>query len=183
MTSKSHNFFVQILKYVRVKEDIRLFIDIPLKRKRKRKHAKYWNKYKWNSKNWYHASCFATGEKTRKKINSQHFVSFFFSLLKMHYQFIFSYFKTLFVSTLLQIFATMAKNFDIFNLGEFTAIPSIVIPSLTGISKHLNPDETIRVSGDETSWLCKLCFLQFSKLESVDANVVCTHIQYLLVCL
>lgn len=77
----------------------------------------------------------------------------------------------------------MAKNFDIFNLGEFTAIPSIVIPSLTGISKHLNPDETIRVSGDETSWLCKLCFLQFSKLESVDANVVCTHIQYLLVCL
>lgn len=50
----------------------------------------------------------------------------------------------------------MAKNFDIFNLGQFSVLPSIVIPSLTGISKELNPDETIHVSGDETSWLCKL---------------------------
>lgn len=53
----------------------------------------------------------------------------------------------------------MAKNFDIFNLGQFSVLPSIVIPSLTGLSKDLNPDETIRVSGDETSWLCKPKFI------------------------
>lgn len=52
-----------------------------------------------------------------------------------------------------QILAATAKNFIIFNLGEFTAFSAIVIPSLIGLASELNPDETVRIDGAQTSWL------------------------------
>lgn len=52
-----------------------------------------------------------------------------------------------------QILAATAKNFIIFNLGEFTAFSAIVIPSLLGLAPELNPDETVRANGVQTSWL------------------------------
>lgn len=44
----------------------------------------------------------------------------------------------------------------IFNFGEVVAIPSIVIPSLIGLSTNLNPNETVHFTASETSWLCEL---------------------------
>lgn len=52
--------------------------------------------------------------------------------------------------------ATTAKNLIIFNLGEFAAFPSIVIPSLIGVCNELNPDESLRITAAQTSWLCKI---------------------------
>lgn len=54
-----------------------------------------------------------------------------------------------------QFFGSLAKSFMMFNMGQFYAFPSIVIPSLIGISKHLNPDETVQVTASQSSWLCK----------------------------
>lgn len=39
------------------------------------------------------------------------------------------------------------------------AFPSIVIPSLTGTSKELNPDETLRVTASQASWLASSVFI------------------------
>lgn len=36
------------------------------------------------------------------------------------------------------------------------AFPSIVIPSLIGISKELNPDETLQMTAVQASWLGKV---------------------------
>lgn len=55
----------------------------------------------------------------------------------------------------IQILATLAKNLIIFNLGEFIAFPSIVIPSLAGLNTELNPDESVHATGPEISWLCE----------------------------
>lgn len=51
--------------------------------------------------------------------------------------------------------ATCAKNLMVLNIGEFAGLPSIIIPSLIGLSQHLNPGETLQVSAAETSWLRK----------------------------
>lgn len=57
-----------------------------------------------------------------------------------------------------QLLAATAKNFIIFNLGEFTAFSAIVIPSLIGLANDLNPDETVRIDGEQTSWLGECSF-------------------------
>lgn len=54
-----------------------------------------------------------------------------------------------------QFLASSAKNFLIWNLGLILAFPSIVIPSLTGFSTALNPDETLRITAAQASWLGK----------------------------
>lgn len=59
--------------------------------------------------------------------------------------------------------ATTAKNLIIFNLGEFAAFPSIVIPSLIGVCNELNPDESLRITAAQTSWLCKIEYYSFAK--------------------
>lgn len=40
------------------------------------------------------------------------------------------------------------------NFGEFAGFAAILIPSVSGFSKQLNPDETVFVTGAEASWLC-----------------------------
>lgn len=50
----------------------------------------------------------------------------------------------------------MAKNFVVLNVGQFFSFPSIVIPSLIGVSTALNPDEMIKATAAQTSWLCEL---------------------------
>lgn len=44
----------------------------------------------------------------------------------------------------------------ILNLGQFGSFQSIVIPSLVDISTDLNTDETVHITADESSWLCKV---------------------------
>lgn len=44
----------------------------------------------------------------------------------------------------------------ILNLGEFSSFQSIVIPSLVGISADINPDETVAITADQSSFLCKI---------------------------
>lgn len=39
------------------------------------------------------------------------------------------------------------------NMGCVLAIISIVYPSVTGTSSHLNPDETLHMTPEEASWL------------------------------
>lgn len=58
-----------------------------------------------------------------------------------------------------KILAATAKNFIIFNLGEFTAFSAIVIPSLIGLANELNPDETVRIDGAQTSWLATCAYI------------------------
>lgn len=55
-----------------------------------------------------------------------------------------------------QFLGACAKGVLVLNIGEFAAFPSIVIPSLIGMSKHLNPDESVQVTAEQTSWLCKV---------------------------
>lgn len=55
----------------------------------------------------------------------------------------------------IQLFAASAKNLMVVNVGNFHGFPSIVIPSLIGASKALNPDETLHVTAAQTSWLCE----------------------------
>lgn len=57
-----------------------------------------------------------------------------------------------------QFLASSAKNLLVLNLGLILAFPSIVIPSLSGISKELNPDETLNISAVQASWLGEFIF-------------------------
>lgn len=54
----------------------------------------------------------------------------------------------------MKILAALAKNLMILNIGEFMSILAIVISSLVGLSDALNPDETVRISAAQSSWLC-----------------------------
>lgn len=56
----------------------------------------------------------------------------------------------------LQVLATLARNIIRLNTGLFEGFPSIVIPSLIGVSKELNPDEVLLISPSQASWIGKL---------------------------
>lgn len=47
----------------------------------------------------------------------------------------------------------MARNLITMNTGLFEGFPTLVIPSLLGFSEELNPDETLRISASQASWL------------------------------
>lgn len=61
---------------------------------------------------------------------------------------------------MLQFLAGNAKNLLIWNIGLVLAFPTIVIPALTGLSKQLNPDETLQITGVQASWLGSFTFCQ-----------------------
>lgn len=50
---------------------------------------------------------------------------------------------------------TFIKNLIIINKTIFDGSSSLILPALLGISTALNPNETIRISGNESSWLCE----------------------------
>lgn len=52
-----------------------------------------------------------------------------------------------------QLLASQAKNLIILDIGMSIAIPSIVIPALTGLNKDNNPDEIIHLTAEQSSWL------------------------------
>lgn len=76
----------------------------------------------------------------------------------------------------MQILATIAKNFVVLNLGQFFSFPSIVIPSLIGVSKTLNPDEMVEATAAQTSWLCE--FIDIPKLKRNVINELFSWIFY-----
>ncbi|XP_055301619.1 facilitated trehalose transporter Tret1-like isoform X2 [Sitodiplosis mosellana] len=45
------------------------------------------------------------------------------------------------------------------NMGFVLAVSSIVVPSVVGISKHLNPDETLHMTHEDASWLASILFI------------------------
>lgn len=49
----------------------------------------------------------------------------------------------------------MARNISRLNTGFFEGFPSIVIPSLIGLSRELNPDEVLLISPSQASWIGK----------------------------
>lgn len=51
-----------------------------------------------------------------------------------------------------QLIASTIKNFLIFDLGLALGFPTIVIPSLTGITKNADSPETIYFSHEQASW-------------------------------
>lgn len=57
---------------------------------------------------------------------------------------------------LLQILASMVKNTLAANFSLLIAFPALVIPSLTGVSSELNPDENLSISAAQASWLGKI---------------------------
>lgn len=52
-----------------------------------------------------------------------------------------------------QFLATLAQFLVGWDMGLILAIASIVVPSVTGKSGQLNPDETVFMTEDEASWL------------------------------
>lgn len=70
----------------------------------------------------------------------------------------------------------MAKNFVVLNVGQFFSFPSIVIPSLIGVSTALNPDEMIKATAAQTSWLCEL----FSKFVYLKKKTFLTDLSSVL---
>lgn len=67
-----------------------------------------------------------------------------------HFRFIHSFFLVSF-----QVLATMARNIIRLNTGLFEGFPSIVIPSLIGLSRELNPEEVLLISSAQASWIGK----------------------------
>lgn len=47
----------------------------------------------------------------------------------------------------------MAKNLTVTNTGLYDSFPSIIIPSLIGISRDLNPNETVHATPSQASWI------------------------------
>lgn len=47
------------------------------------------------------------------------------------------------------------KNLIIFNKSLFDGFSTIVIPALSGIAENRNPNEILRITSAESSWLCK----------------------------
>lgn len=52
-----------------------------------------------------------------------------------------------------QFIASFARNLLYISLGLSDAFMTIVIPALTGISTELNPNETLRITAEQASWL------------------------------
>lgn len=54
---------------------------------------------------------------------------------------------------IIQFLCSFAQFLLSWNSGLVLAIPSIVVPSVIGISSNLNPDEILHMTPDEASWL------------------------------
>lgn len=79
-----------------------------------------------------------------------------FVTMQMYYLFIFEfYWVFIFFRTCLKLLGALAKNLIIINIGEFIGFSAITISSLTGLSKELNPDETVQITAAQASWLCE----------------------------
>lgn len=59
----------------------------------------------------------------------------------------------------MQFLSAFAQNLLSWNLGLVLAFPSIVVPSVIGISSNLNPDETLHMTPDEASWLGQYIYI------------------------
>lgn len=55
-----------------------------------------------------------------------------------------------------KVMATMAKNLTVANSGLYDGFPSILIPSLIGLNQHLNPNEKLRITSRQASWIGKI---------------------------
>lgn len=64
-----------------------------------------------------------------------------------------------------QILAALANNLVSLNNGLFDAFPSIVIPSLIGLNEQLNPNETLRISASQASWIGKIEYWSRFKIQ------------------
>lgn len=51
-----------------------------------------------------------------------------------------------------QILASTVKNFLVFDLGLALGFPTIVIPSLRGITQNVGSPETLYFSHEQASW-------------------------------
>lgn len=56
-------------------------------------------------------------------------------------------------------------------MGEFAAFPSIVIPSLLGMSGDLNPDETVQITAAQTSWLGEFSMTTFRRKKNDQIKI------------
>lgn len=52
-----------------------------------------------------------------------------------------------------QVLASLVKNFLLLDLGLTMAMPTIIIPALSGKNIEINPNETIHITPEEASWL------------------------------
>lgn len=67
---------------------------------------------------------------------------------------------------------TFIKNLIVANKTIFDGLASLVLPALLGIATTLNPNETIRITGAESSWLCK--YRNLSHFEEVASQFQCS---------
>lgn len=68
-----------------------------------------------------------------------------------------------------QTLAALANNLVSLNNGLFDGFPSIVIPSLVGLNKELNPNETLRITASQASWI--------GKMEYFNVAISCCELQ------
>lgn len=55
--------------------------------------------------------------------------------------------------------ASMAKNLTVASTGLYDGFSSILIPSILGLNQDLNPNETLRISASQASWIGRIFFL------------------------
>lgn len=65
----------------------------------------------------------------------------------------------------MKVLATIPQYLMSLNFGLVLAFPSIVVPSVLGNSKSLNPDEILHMTLDETTWLGKIPNREFINFE------------------
>lgn len=76
-----------------------------------------------------------------------------------------------------QAIVTVIKNLIILNKSCFDGFSSLIIPSLLGIATALNPNETIQITANQASWLCKCpfysIFLLFACVQVHSKKILC----------
>lgn len=61
--------------------------------------------------------------------------------------------KKNFRRVLAQVLASSAKNLLVFNFGLAITFPTILIPALSGLNTSLNPNETLTITPNESTWI------------------------------
>lgn len=61
-----------------------------------------------------------------------------------------------------QIIAASVKSLHTVDYGLMLAMPTIIIPALTGIPNDQNRNEFLTMNGNQTSWIGTMLFIKFS---------------------
>lgn len=56
----------------------------------------------------------------------------------------------------IKVLASSTKNLLVLNVGFAIGLPTVLIPALSGLNPLANPDESLKITNAEASWIGKL---------------------------